>query len=182
MLVGFVSYFPITMFIINPLLALALVWALQLPDKGFITGAGLQFWVAAAIPATVSVIGFRYFIRDTDKFAPAPRKEGAWWWKILLMLFPGTWAISLNGSHLTDPTASDISARFAISRFQAEFLQAAAKPVLAVFFVTFFSLYAFMLLERRPNRRLRAAVVVAVYVVMAVVFVLVGRSAGDGYW
>lgn len=181
MVVGFVGYFPVTMFIVNPLFSVLLVWALRLPDKGSVTDAGVQFWIAASIPAAISVVGVGLLARVTDEFAPTPWKM-KWFWVLIPVFFPAMWALSLNGSHLTDRTASDVSGRFDISYFQAEFLQATAEPVLAVFFVTFFSVSVAGYAGARPNRRLRAAFIAAVYVLMAVAFVLVGRSAGDGYW
>ena len=191
------AFIPITMFIVNPLLALFLVWALRLPDKELVGNAGIQFWVVAGIPVIISAVGLGLFARETDKFAPKSRKRESWGWKIMVMMFPLVWAVSLVGNRARSLRVSELATRLEISYFQAKFLQATALPVLVVFIVGFLSMYAVGLAsgERfrpsgappdkprpRPSRRLRAAVIAACYVVMAVVFVLAGRSAGDVYW
>lgn len=192
---GVLCFIPLTFLIINPLLALFLVWAFRLPDKGFVTDVGVQYWVAATFPAVMSATGLGLYARLGDETVPESGK-GGWGW-LIFFSFPLIWTISLNGSQFTDYTPSDISVRLGISTFQAEFLQATAEPAMFVFLVSFLSMYAVMLangeslssypvpLEKRrprPSRRVRVTVIVAVYVVMAVVFVFVGRSAGDRYW
>lgn len=196
MLLGFLCSIPLTLLIINPLLALFMVWAFGLPDQGFVTDAGVQYWIAAAFPAVMSAIGLGLFARVAEESAPKPKKKETLWPTVLIM-YPFAWGLSLHGGAVTNYTASDISARLSVSRFQAEFLQASAEPVIFVFLVSFLSMYAVMLAngeslssypvplaKRRPkpSRRVRVEVVTACYVVMAVVFVLVGRSAGDRYW
>jgi hypothetical protein len=189
MIAGLLGFVPVTMFVVNPLLAVFLVWTLRIPDRGPVVDAGAQFWIAAGIPVVISAIGLLLFARAADEYAPKPRKRGrpqdlppGMLHGLLTFLFPMTWAMSFIGGRTTDVTASGLSAHLDISIFAAEFIQATVQPAVFVFLVSLLSVYAIVFGGSKVSRRLRGAIIVACYVVMAVVFVFVGRSSGAGYW
>lgn len=167
-----------SIFIVFPLVA-RIVGGAAVKIEPESTRMGAFFWLIAAL-AALPAVGFTAFHAKTGERRGVSGREG-WAMGVTVFLAWG-WPMFTMGTQYKSVSTVRFSERQGLSLRGAEFLQDTALVAFAVSFTSFFSMYVFLFAFRKLGRRTAWLVVGLYFALELVVFVLVGRNIGDGYW
>lgn len=178
--ISLVIIVPLTLLWINPFLARLLIASLSIPDDPAPGEMAWRYWLAAAIPAGMSIAAI---VAGSAILGTDSRKSGGLVGKVLpiVMFYPLVWAISIAGTQYDSRSSAEASDFLQVSLAEAELLQATALPVLAIVIATFAALGCLVFAEKRYSRRINLRIGIGCAVVMVAIFVAVGTYAGARY-
>lgn len=170
-----------TMFIVQPIFA-RLVGDVAVGIEPGSAMMGAFFWLMAALVA-LPAIGLTLI---NASFGERDGVSGRELWKVWVMgaliFLSFGWPMFTMGTQYKSVSSVRLADRVGLSIRGSEFLQDTALTAFSVSVASFFSMYVFLFAFRKLGRRTAWLVVGLYFALELVVFVLVGRNIGDGYW